>query len=56
MMLIHMGWRDASRLVRNALQAAIEAKTVTYDLARQIRDAKQLKCSEFGRAIISHMG
>ena len=56
MMLDHMGWREASRLMRDALQAAIEAKTVTYDLARQIRDAKQLKCSEFGQAIIRHMG
>ena len=56
MMLDHMGWREASRLMRDALQAAIEAKTVTYDLARQIRDAKQVKCSEFGQAIISHMG
>jgi isocitrate dehydrogenase len=56
MMLDHMGWREASRRVRDALQAAIEAKTVTYDLARQIRDAKQVKCSEFGQAIISHMG
>ncbi|MGD9058191.1 MAG: isocitrate/isopropylmalate family dehydrogenase, partial [Desulfobacterales bacterium] len=55
MMLIHMGWREASRLVRDALQAAIEAKTVTYDLARQIKDAQQVKCSEFGRAIINHM-
>lgn len=56
MMLIHMGWREASRLVRDALQATIETKTVTYDLARQIKDAKQVKCSEFGQAIISHMG
>ena len=55
MMLDHMGWREASRLVRDALQDTIEAKTVTYDLARQIRDAKQLKCSEFGQAIIDHM-
>ena len=55
MMLVHMGWREASRLVRDALQAAIEAKTVTYDLARQIKDAQQVKCSEFGRAIINHM-
>jgi isocitrate dehydrogenase len=55
MMLDHMGWREASRLVRDALQDTIEAKTVTYDLARQIRDAKQLKCSEFGQAIINHM-
>lgn len=56
MMLVHMGWHEASRLIRDALQAAIEAKTVTYDLARQIRDAKQVKCSEFGQEIIKHMG
>jgi isocitrate dehydrogenase len=56
MMLDHMGWREASRLVRDALQDTIEAKTVTYDLARQIRDAKQLKCSEFGQAIVDHIG
>ena len=56
MMLDHMGWREASRLVRDALQDTIEAKTVTYDLARQIRDAKQLKCSEFGQAIVDNIG
>jgi isocitrate dehydrogenase len=56
MMLDHLGWREASRLVREALQDTIEAKTVTYDLARQIRDATQLKCSEFGQAIIDHIG
>ena len=56
MMLDHMGWREASRLIRDALQDTIEAKTVTYDLARQIREAKQLKCSEFGQAIVDQMG
>ena len=55
MMLDHMGWREASRMIRRALQDTIEAKTVTYDLARQIREASQLKCSEFGQAIIDHM-
>ncbi len=55
MMLDHMGWREASRLIRKALQDTIKAKTVTYDLARQIREAKQLKCSEFGQAIVDHM-
>jgi isocitrate dehydrogenase len=55
MMLDHIGWREASRLIRDALQDTIEAKTVTYDLARQIREAKQLKCSEFGQAIVDHM-
>ena len=56
MMLDHIGWREASRMIRLALQDTIEAKTVTYDLARQIREARQLKCSEFGQAIIDHMG
>ena len=56
MMLDHMGWREASGMIRHALQDTIEAKTVTYDLARQIREAIQLKCSEFGQAIIDHMG
>ena len=56
MMLDHIGWREASRMIRLALQDTIEVKTVTYDLARQIREARQLKCSEFGQAIIEHMG
>ena len=56
MMLDYMGWREASRMIRNALQDTIQAKTVTYDLARQIREASQLKCSEFGQAIVDHMG
>jgi isocitrate dehydrogenase len=56
MMLDHMGWREASGLVREALQATIKAKTVTYDLARQIRGATQLKCSEFGQAIADRLG
>ncbi|MGD2186643.1 MAG: isocitrate dehydrogenase (NADP(+)) [Desulfobacterales bacterium] len=55
MMLDHMRWREAARLIREALQATIEAKTVTYDLARQIREATQLKCSEFGQAIADRL-
>ena len=55
MMMDHMGWREAGRAIRKALQATIEAKTVTYDLARQIREAKQLKCSEFGEAIAERL-
>ena len=56
MMLDHMGWREASRLIRDALQDTIEARTVTYDLARQIKGATQLKCSEFGQAIVDNIG
>ena len=55
MMMDHMGWREAGRLIREALQATINAKTVTYDLARQIREATQLKCSEFGQAIADRL-
>ena len=55
MMLDHIGWREASRLIRDALQDTIEARTVTYDLARQIKGATQLKCSEFGQAIVDNI-
>ena len=44
MMLEHMGWREASELIRRALQATIQSKTVTYDLARQIEGASEVKC------------
>jgi len=56
MMLEHMGWREASELIRNALQSTIQSKTVTYDLARQIDGATEVKCSEFAQAIVGHMG
>ncbi|HIC92115.1 MAG TPA: isocitrate dehydrogenase (NADP(+)) [Syntrophaceae bacterium] len=55
MMLEYMGWREASQLIYNALQKTIEDKTVTYDLARQMEGAKELRCSQFGEAIISNM-
>jgi len=56
MMLDHMGWREASELTRNAMQSTIQSKTVTYDLARQIDGATEVKCSEFAQAIVDHMG
>jgi isocitrate dehydrogenase len=55
MMLEHMGWREASELIRKALQATIQSKTVTYDLARQIDGASEVKCSQFAEAIVAHM-
>lgn len=55
MMLRHMGWHEAADLVIQGLQGAFAAKTVTYDMARQMPGAKEVKCSEFGTAIISHM-
>ena len=55
MMLRHMGWTDAANLIVKGMEGAISAKTVTYDFERLMDDAKLLKCSEFGDAIISHM-
>ncbi|MEQ9510675.1 MAG: isocitrate/isopropylmalate family dehydrogenase, partial [Alloalcanivorax xenomutans] len=56
MMLRHLGWEDAADLVINGMEGAIAAKTVTYDFERLMPDATLLKCSEFGDAVIEHMG
>jgi isocitrate dehydrogenase len=55
MMLDYMGWREASKAIRTALQATIKARIVTYDLARQIEGAQEVKCSEFAQGIVDHM-
>lgn len=55
MMLDYMGWREASNAIRNALQAAIQTRIVTYDLARQIEGAREVKCSEFAQGIVAHL-
>ena len=55
MMLRHLGWHEAADLVIGSLGRAIEAKTVTYDLARLMTGAKELKTSEFADAMIAHM-
>ena len=56
MMLSHMGWHEAAQLIETGISKAIAAKTVTYDFHRLMDGAKLLKCSEFGDAIIAHMG
>ena len=56
MMFEHMGWNEAADLIRQAIQRTIGDRIVTYDLARQMRGAKEVKCSEFGQALIEHMG
>jgi isocitrate dehydrogenase len=55
MMLRHMGWREAADLVIKGVDGAIAAKTVTYDFARLMEGAKEVKCSEFGSAMIEKM-
>jgi isocitrate dehydrogenase len=55
MMLRHMGWTEAADLIIKGMDGAIGAKTVTYDFARLMEGAKEVKCSEFGKAVIEHM-
>jgi isocitrate dehydrogenase len=55
MMFDYMGWREAADAIRRAMQAAIKARIVTYDLARQIDGATEVKCSEFARGIVDHL-
>ena len=55
MMLDYMGWTESSALIREGIKKTIKAGTVTYDLARQIKDAKEIKCSEFAEKIIENL-
>ena len=55
LMLEHMGWDEAAKLVYDGMTRAIAKKQVTYDLERQMEGATLLKCSEFGRAIVDNM-
>ena len=55
MLLDHIGWQTAATDIRDALQATVRSGTVTYDLARQISGAQEVKCSEFARSIVKHM-
>ena len=55
MMLRHMKWDQAADLIIQGMEAAIIAKTVTYDFERLMDDATLVKCSEFGQAIVQQM-
>lgn len=55
MMLRHLGWNEAADLIINSMEKTISAKTVTYDFARLMEGAKELKCSEFADALIQNM-
>jgi isocitrate dehydrogenase len=61
MMLRYMGWTEAADLIIKGMDGAIAAKTVTYDFERLMKaegdtSVKKVKCSEFGEAVIKHMG
>jgi isocitrate dehydrogenase len=56
MMLRHMGWVEAADRVLRGMNGAIGSKRVTYDFARLMEGATEIKCSAFGDNVISHMG
>jgi isocitrate dehydrogenase len=55
MMLRYMGWAEAADLIIKGIDGAIASKKVTYDFARLMEGATEIKCSEFGQNIIDHM-
>jgi isocitrate dehydrogenase len=55
MMLRHLGWKEAADLIIKAMEAAIADKVVTYDFARLMDGATEVKCSAFGQAMIDRM-
>ncbi|MEN2765587.1 NADP-dependent isocitrate dehydrogenase [Ornithinibacillus xuwenensis] len=55
LMLEHLGWREAADLVTKAMDKTIASKVVTYDFARLMDGATEVKCSEFGNELIKNM-
>ena len=56
MMFRYMGWTQVADLIIKGVEGAIASKRVTYDFARLMEGATEVKCSEFGDNIIAHMG
>ena len=56
MMFRHLGWNEVADRIITGVNGAIGARTVTYDFARLMDDAKEVKCSAFADAVIAHMG
>ena len=54
-MFEHLGWDDVAQKITRGMTQAIAQKRVTYDFARQMPGAKEVKCSEFATAIIENM-
>ena len=55
MMLRYLGWNEAADLILKGMDGAIGSKRVTYDFARQMEGATEIKCSEFADNIVAHM-
>jgi len=55
MMLRYLGWTEAAEAILTGIDRTIASKKVTYDFARQMEGATEIKCSEFGRLIVENM-
>jgi len=55
MMLEHLGWQEAANLIYKGMETTINNKTVTYDFARLMEGATEVKCSEFANLVIANM-
>lgn len=55
LMLEHMGWNEAAKLIMDSIEKTIASKVVTYDFARLMEGATEVKCSEFANALINNM-
>lgn len=55
LMLEHLGWLEAANLIYKGIETSINKKTVTYDFARLMDNANEVKCSEFANQIIKNM-
>ena len=56
LLLEHIGWTEAAELITKAMEKTIASKVVTYDFARQMDGAQEVKCSEFGEELVKNMG
>lgn len=56
MMFEHLGWNEAAKLIIDSMEKTIASKVVTYDFARLMEGATEVKCSEFADALIQNMG
>ena len=55
LMFDYLDWKEAANSIIKALEKTISSKVVTYDLARQVEDARKVKCSEFAQEIIKNI-
>jgi isocitrate dehydrogenase len=55
LLLRHLGWCEAADLIMSSMDKTIGSKVVTYDFARLMDGATEVKCSEFGDELIKNM-